>query len=296
MNKGIFLVLLAAFGYGIMPLLVKQAYSFGAGLYEILTLRFALALVINFLLLIFKKKISSLNMGHINIIYCIITGILFALVSVTLFTSFAHLAPSIAEALFYSYPAVVLILSAIFFKEKVTVLNIFCIIIILLGVFCLADFKSGKLSLYGIISALLSCIMYSVYLLFLKTKRISAIDKLPLTFYMTLTLLVFSFVAGVIGNNLVFNFRPQAYLYIALISIFSTVVALYALNSSSNYLKASQIAVLSTVEPIITLFCDIVFLQFSPSLKIILGFIFIISGIIAVNAFTHKVKYNDIQG
>lgn len=87
--------------------------------------------------------------------------------------AFRRSSASVVGILVQSFPAVVLVLSAIFFKDTITTKQIFWVILIFLGMFLctinFSDFKKGKLIAdQGIKYALIGSVIFSIYFTFLR--------------------------------------------------------------------------------------------------------------------------------
>ena len=159
---GVLLVAVSAASFGLMPVFTKIAYSAGTSTYSLLFLRFLVAAIFMFLLLLIKKlKLPSLRE---MLIYFLLGAIGYVGQSFCYFTALNYASSSVVSLLLYTYPALVMVGSAIFLREKVTMQKVTSLCLALCGAFVIigAEFNANPT---GIILSVLSAVFYSAYIL-----------------------------------------------------------------------------------------------------------------------------------
>ena len=113
-----------------------------------------------------KMQHQSFALRKADILPLIIMGLLFSFSSLLLFMSYNYMDAGIASTILFVYPVMVAVIMGIFFKEKISAITVFSILLALSGIALLYQGDGGKpLSTIGIIFVLLSltfiCYIYS---------------------------------------------------------------------------------------------------------------------------------------
>ena len=93
--------------------------------------RFSLAAVVLACILFIQKQSFRLSRKEVKTL-CLL-GILFAVSSLTFYTSFHHMDAGIASTLLFVYPIMVAVIMSLFFKERISPVTMFSIILALPG-------------------------------------------------------------------------------------------------------------------------------------------------------------------
>jgi drug/metabolite transporter (DMT)-like permease len=295
-NRGIVLIICSAIGYGLLPVFTRIAYNNNTNLYEMLFLRFTVAIILFSIYLLISGKAKELRVTRSVIFRCaLLGGVLFAFTSFTVFGAVLYLPPSMAEILYFTYPAVVMIFSIVLYKESLNTKKVICLVMILVGIMLIVNVKGMKISFIGVILALSSSLIYSIYVLYIKNAEIQRTDGLIVSFYVMIFADFTYFIFGIFGGSFHFRLTFLGYIVIAAMAIFSTLVSLITFVYGSKYLKASEIAIVATLEPVITLIADALILKQRISFKMLSGIILILASIFILSLknridFKHKEK------
>ena len=100
-----------------------------------------------------------------------------------LFFSYNYIPTGMATTLHFCYPAMVIVFSIVFLREKVRPLKLLCVAMCLAGMFMFYD-VGGNISLTGIFLAFISGNTYAFYILYLDKSELKEIHSLKLIFYM----------------------------------------------------------------------------------------------------------------
>lgn len=277
--KGILYIMLSAISFGIMPILAKLSYRGGANTYTTLFLRFLFAAIM--LLYYLKSKGISLKLTKKQLILVLIIGMFgYTLTSGCLFMSYNYISIGMASMILYTYPAIVTLLSYIFYKEKIYSRKILSLIISLIGIYILIDKGSVSFNLKGIILAGIAAVLYSLYVLGASLKEIKTINSYVLTFYISCISATVMFVASITTNNFNMHISFYGIVSILLLSFISTVVALMAFLEGVRIIGPSKASIFSTFEPIVGLILGILILSEPISARIVIGSIMIVTSIV----------------
>lgn len=277
--KGILYIVLSSIAFGIMPILAKLSYRGGSNTYYTLFLRFFFAAIMVFYYL--KSKSISLKISKKQFFMVIIMGVLgYTLTSASLFMSYNYLSIGMATMILYTYPAIVTLLSYLFFKEKMYPRKIISLLISTVGIYILIDKGSVSFNLKGIILAAMAAVLFSLYVLGTSLKEIKVINSYVLTFYISCVASVVMFISAITTNNFDMHISFYALVSILLLAVISTVVALTAFLEGVRIIGPSKASIFSTIEPIVALLLGILILGEPISARIIIGSITIIASIL----------------
>jgi drug/metabolite transporter (DMT)-like permease len=277
--KGILYIILAAIAFGIMPILAKLSYWGGANTYTTLFLRFLFATMM--LLYYLKSKDISLKLTKKQLYLVLVLGVFgFSLTSICLFMSYNFIGVGMASMILYTYPAMVTLLSYIFYKEKIYTRKIISLIISLIGIYILIDKGSVSFNLKGVVLAVIAAVLYSLYVLGASLKEIRAINSYVLTFYISCASATVMFITTITTGNFNVHISFYALVAILLLAFISTVVALMAFLEGVRIIGPSKASIFSTLEPIVGLILGILILKEPISARIIIGSIMIVMSVV----------------
>ncbi|MFT5873325.1 MAG: drug/metabolite transporter (DMT)-like permease [Clostridium sp.] len=278
-TKGILYIILSATAFGIMPILAKLSYIGGANTYTTLFLRFFFAAIMLFYYL--KTKGISLKLTKRQLVLVLIIGMFgYTLTSLCVFSSYNYISIGMSSMILYMHPAIVTLLSFVFYKEKMYARKIISLIMSLVGIYILIDMGSVSFNLNGIMLAGTAAVLYSLYVLGASLKEIKVINSYVLTFYISCASAVVMLIAAITTNNFNMHIHFYALVAILLLAFISTVVALMAFLEGVRIVGPSKATIFSTLEPIVGLILGILIFGEPISTRIIIGSITIVVSIV----------------
>ena len=153
--------------------------------------------------------------------------------------------------LFYTYPAWVALFAAIRRTERLTTLRMCALALALLGVTIMVGAPREKLNAVGVMLALASAILYSVYLPALEQIQRGAPAFIS-TFFLVAGSAIAFVVATVIAGELYVPRSGKIWTNILLLAVVSTVIAFSALIKGVSVLGPVRTSIIATVEPFFT--------------------------------------------
>lgn len=214
-----------------------------------------------------------------EILQTIICGVFIVLNWVFLFKAFEEMSISIAISIYNLAPIFVLILGAIFLKEKMTiqalVATITCFIgsIFIIGLQNFVSFSEFMQS--GFVWALLSAVFYALTML--TSKTITKLSSYALTYIQTtvgivmlLPFIDFALFDGLTSTN---------WFYILGTGFIHTGFVYYLFFDSIRSLSTILVSVLVFVDPVVAILLDMLLLDFMPSIMQTMGILLIFGGI-----------------
>lgn len=248
---GPLLCLLSASAYGAMAIFAKFAYDAGVGVEELLLLRFALAAA---LLLSFAACTGALRgMSRRSMLAWLGMGAIgYAFQSGLYFTALERMDALLLALILYVYPALVLVAAVALGRERASARRVAALLMTLTGTaLVLAGAASGSLDGLATVMGFAAALAYTVYILV--GHRIGAgVSPVALSAFVclgaTCTYALASLRHG--GPRLDFGFDGWA--WVAALTLVSTVGAILFFFAGLARVGPSGTAILSTLEPVVT--------------------------------------------
>ncbi len=258
-RDGMLFILLSVTGYSLTPILVKQLQAAGLESLDIATWRFAFAAPL-FWFLIFAGR-NAPPTKPLPRIRLLLMGALLAASALTAFVGLEALDAGIFVILFYTYPAMVAVLM-LFLGERLPLQGWGALALTLVGTaLTVPNFSTGFSGVngQGVILALTNALIIAVY--FIINSRVlrghTALARAS-AWAITGACLVFVIVAAF--RQVIVPAQPVAWLYLLVLASFCTVMPVFAMTNGLHKLGASRAAILSTIEPLMTMAFAAVFL------------------------------------
>ena len=255
--------------------------------YEIVFLRTLIGSV--FLGIIFfcsKSKLQGFkNKKHF--VYLIVSGIAMGTSWMFLYEAYSQVGVSIATLAYYCGPIIVMLLSPIVFRERLTLSKISGFLFVLLGMYLVNgnDLRQNGFS-WGLICGILSAIMYAFMVIF--NKKALSVTGLENSMFQLifsfLTVMVFTWVKqGLIIPSLFENIVP-----VLILGIVNTGIGCYLYFSSIQSLPAGSVAICGYLEPLSALIFSAIFLSERLGAVQFIGAGLIICGAAFGEFYAHK--------
>ncbi len=258
MTKGKLFLVLSAFFFGILPVFASVAYRGGINGVTLSFLRSFISVPVLYAMIRADKKSLHLTRKQFYAVIKLST-IGGALPIVLLYLSYNFIPTGLATTLHFVYPLVIVLLSAIIYREKMSRITLCSVLFVTIGIFMFTDLNV-KASKIGIIFALLSGIFYSFYVIYIDRSGLDRMDYIVLTFYIMLIMSIAIFIFGLAVGGISFDFKPVSWSFATVISLITTLGATPLLQMGIRYEGASTAGIISSVEPITTIVIGAVFL------------------------------------
>ena len=283
--KGYLFAAISAVTYGMNPLFALPLYESGMDLFSVLFFRYLIAIPILAVMLKIRRRDFSIEKKDISPL--IILGILFALSSITLFSSYHYMDAGIASTILFVYPIIVALIMFVFFNEKISVKTMICIAVALLGIALLC--KSGEgavVSTKGVLFVLGSSLSYAIYIVYVNKSRIKKMATIKVTLYVLAVGWIIFAIKSLISGVLTTPPADKWWLWgnIIALSIFPTIISLICTTEAIQYIGSTPTAILGVLEPVTAVFFGIVVFHEVMTTRIALGLILVIASVTFVIA------------
>lgn len=277
-KKGMALIILSAVLFGFMPLLAKTAYAHGNNAYTLSFHRFFFGSLILFLIVrLIKKESIRIKPREMKSIFYL--SLPFAFTPVLLYLSYNYISSGLATTLHFSYPIMVIIICVAFLKDRPTRKKITCCLLCTLGIIMFYT-PGGQISIFGMAIALISGLVYALYIVMLDKSFLRRVAPLTLAFWMTaFSSLEVGTVTLCLGK-MVWSLDNIGWAISLILALFITVVAVVAFQRGTAICGAQKASLLSTFEPLTSVVIGILVLNEALSARTFLGIACILFSII----------------
>ncbi|MCQ2542179.1 MAG: DMT family transporter [Lachnospiraceae bacterium] len=288
------MVFLAGICWGVISVFIKGLTSFDYDSFDIMCFRSWASVVLMFIFFLMRDR-SLLKIKLRDIWMFIGTGI-FSLTffSYCYFTSIVRSGAAVAVVLLYTSPIFVMLMSAVVFKEKITLKKIVALILTFIGCVLVAGLigTGSRLSMGALLLGLGAGFGYALYSIFAGF-AVKKYSSLTVTFYTFLfsgiTLPIFRNPVALIGSV-----SLQVIPWIVGTSIICTVLPYLCYTWGLGKMEAGKAAVLVTVEPLVGAIIGILIYHEDANLFKLLGIVLIFSAVILLSLPNIKVKKTTI--
>ncbi len=210
-----------------------------------------------------KQKVSWTKVKE-NALLLIISSILLGANWVFLFQAYKNTSIANATLSYYFAPVIVMLLSPLIMKEKLSIKKILCVGVAVLGMFFIVGNGSSESSvgnnLLGIIYGLMAATCYAT--LVFVNKFLKGLGGLEIAFIQLFIAAVVLFPYVVVSEGVsVFVISGGSLLLLIILGVLHTGVGFFLFFSGMQGIKAQSMATLSYLDPITSLFLSIVILQ-----------------------------------
>jgi drug/metabolite transporter (DMT)-like permease len=256
--RGVALCLLSCLGFGAMAIIAKDAYAAGAGVLTLLTVRFALAAVALWAIVVaagrrdpragrrpraLRPALAALALGAG--VYAAEAGLFYAALS--------RMDASVTELLLYAYPGIVLLAAALLGRERVTAQRGGALALATGGVaLVMLGGGSGALDPLGVVLALGSAVAYAGYVL--AADRLGGrIEPFALAALIATGAAVALAAAGLASGALhPAALSPRAWADAAGLALLCTVLPMVTLYAGMRRVGPATASIVSCAEPVLT--------------------------------------------
>lgn len=285
------LIILAGIFWGSMGIFVRRLEAYGFSPIQIVCIRVVLAALVFSLVLLIKEP-SAFWVSPRDLPLFIGFGLGSVLFfTVCYFTAISMMPLSTAAILLYTSPIWIMLMSVLFFHERLTKRKIIALIFAFGGCVMVSGISGGGLTIIGLLVGLGSGIGYGLY---------SILGTVALRRYSPYTVTTWTFLFAAIGSLFIsrptdmatkFSAAPSfpgVLLFCLLTALVTAVVPFLAYTLGLRSVEASKAGILATIEPMVaTLFGIFVF---SESLTVMsgLGMLLILAAVVVLNISANR--------
>lgn len=229
-------------------------------------------------IVLYRKEKLAVN--RIEFFLFLLLGILFALSSEFLFLAYDYLSAGIASTILFVYPAIVALIMAFFYGEKMSKLTIASIGIILIGVYTLSTKQSAlDINFTGLSIALLSALCYALYIVRINKTKIKA-SGFKITFYSLLFSASYYLVKAVVLQQSLLLPSTKMFWDITLFGLLTSVISILTLVYAIQRIGSTPTSIMGALEPVVAVGISVLFFHEDFTWRLSAGILLILSGVV----------------
>ena len=214
----------------------------------------------------------------------VLSGMLIGINWILLFEAYNHTTVAIATLCYYMQPTIVMLLSPVIFREKLTGRKAVCAAVAILGMVLVSGViggsSAGSSSLKGILPGLGAALFYSAVVII--NKKIRGVDAYRKTTVQMLSagmvMVPYLLLTGGFSTE---GLTPAAVILLLAVGIVHTGIAYVLYFGSMDGLRVQTVAILSYIDPVSALLFSAVLLREPVTLLNIIGAVMIIGSAVA---------------
>ena len=209
--------------------------------------------------------------------FLILSGISMGLSWMFLYEAYSRIGVSISSLLYYCGPIIVMALSPVIFKERLTKRKLTGFLVVFFGIVLVnGNLISGGNNLFGLFCGVMSAIMYSFMVIFnKKAAKISGLENSLLQLAVScLTVAVFVLFRG----NFSISIPQNSILPLLFLGMVNTGIGCFLYFSKLEKLPVQSVSVLGYIEPLSAVILSVIVLNESMSVVQIVGAVLVIGG------------------
>ncbi len=223
-------------------------------------------------------------------LFLAVSGIAMGTSWMFLYEAYARIGVSIASLLYYCGPVIVMALSPLLFKERLTANKVLGFLGVLVGVVLInGNAFDGKGDMFGIVCGLLSAVMYAFMVICnKKAKDIVGLENSALQ--LTIAFLTAAIFVG-LKQGYAMQIAPTSIVPILILGLLNTGIGCYLYFSSIGKLKVQTVAICGYLEPLSAVLFSVIFLNETMLPLQIIGGVLIIGGAMIGELLCKRAKH-----
>lgn len=240
------------------------------------------AIVLLVFILLTRRRISWKNI-RLNLVFILASGISLGFNWILLFEAYQYTTVATATLCYYMAPMIVILVSPVLLKEKLTSKKLACVAVALVGMVLVSGILetglNGTNELKGILLGLGAASFYAnIVILNQKIHDISAYDKTIMQLATAAFVMIpYIFLTEDIST---IQFTPQIVFMLLIIGVIHTGIAYAMYFGSMDGVKAQTVALLGYIDPIVAIILSALFLHETIGVDTIVGAILVLGATI----------------
>lgn len=279
-HVGATMVLLSATGFGTLGVLGIVAGDAGLSIPTILVLRFGLATVLVWAVLGVRGSLERLQ-GRNLLAGVALGGLGYATMSGLYFLGLEYMTAGLVAIVLYTYPVFVLALAATFLDEPVGPRRLAALGATLGGVALITGADPAAADVRGVVVMLGAAAVYATYIT-VSRETLFDVSAPSLTAHVLPSAALSFLLVGLATGSLSVPSGPVAWGSVVGIAVLGTAVPIFTFFAGMSRIGAGPAAILSAVEPVVTVVLGAVFLAEPVSAAVLVGGSLVLLGVVLV--------------
>lgn len=205
-----------------------------------------------------------------------------------LYEAYAQVGVSVASLCYYCGPVIVMVLSPLLFKEKLTPVKIIGFLTVLMGIFLVNGYGAAAANRFGILCGFASAVMYAFMVICnKKASSITGLENSALQLFIAFAAVA---VFVVFKQGFEIDIPAESVLPIFVLGLLNTGIGCYLYFSSIGKIPVQTVAICGYLEPLSAVLFSVVFLGEKLLQMQIIGAVLIIGGAVLSECMFGKTK------
>ncbi|HBV88786.1 MAG TPA: EamA/RhaT family transporter [Desulfosporosinus sp.] len=277
----VLLVLISTLGFSFYPILGKVVFVGGASLSTVLFLRFTIAALIFWAIIISREGFPRLPLKTWLVLWGM-GGVGYSMMAGLYISSVLFIPASLAALLLYAYPVIVTVLAVLTKQEKFSIYKLIGLILSTFGLVLVLGLAFNGINYVGVMLALGAAFVYAIYILIGNKVLETTTPLVSTTIISTSAALTYGVIGLPIGGS-TWNLSWGTWMGIGGIILFSTIIGMLTFFQGIKRIGATSASIISMTEPVMTVVLAVLIFNEHLTLMQTVGGIFVvIGGILAV--------------
>lgn len=286
-HRGSLYAILSGFLYGFVGYFGVSVIQASISVSNMLFWRFFISSIVIGAFVIIKRNHPKTSLKDMGIAF--INGALFYAFSTMLyFFACPYIGSGLAMVIFFTYPAMVLLLNHFLYGQKIPAVYYAAITIIILGMCLFVDTNEMKFDLLGISFSIASACLYAAYII--SSKKISTVSPNISTLMVCLGCMTTCLFLSLADHTFKVPNTFSIWFNLLGIGIVATTIPILLLLYSLNYINSEKASILSVLEPVFVLIFGVTLLGEPMKLRYAIGVIIVLSGAL-LTLFSQRIHF-----
>jgi drug/metabolite transporter (DMT)-like permease len=281
-EKGILFLVVSAISFGLMPIFAKLSYQAGVNVGGLLFVRFLIAFAVMGTVLSLSHRLALPSRKDLVLLF-VLGSLGYFLQSSFYFTSLLYSPVPVVVLILYTYPVFVTVGSHLLGWESITRRVAVSVAIAVVGLILVANPFGSPLGL-GATFAFLASITYTVYIL--SSSGVLKRVRGELASFYVIGAACLSFGLATFGTgSLSLDWQLSGWVWILLIALVSTVVAVTAFFLGLSLIGPSRSSLISLLEPLTSVVLSfMVFGEFLATVQVVGGALILLAALVVATS------------
>ena len=245
--------------------------------YEIVLARTLVGSLLLVMIFALTRQKVQIHKAKKHMLYLIISGVAMGSSWLFLYEAYQQIGVSLATLANYCSPVIIMILSPVLFREKLTLAKLAGFLAVLCGMFLVnVQALDGGGSAWGLFCGVMSAVAYALMVIF--NKKATRIPGLENSMWQLITAFLTVAIFVLFKQGFVLHIEAKNWIPILILGIFNTGIGCYFYFSSIGNLPVQTVAICGYLEPLSAVIFSVLLLNESMTLVQVFGAALILGG------------------
>ena len=277
---GMICAALSAVFFGSEALVINAAYDLGSNPLMVTFGRFSIGtLLLGLILLILPS--GTVRITKSQFFKLIPLSLFLSGTPMLLYSAYPFIGVGLSTTLHFTYPVLVMALSALLFRTKPTKKDLICGALCMTGIVLLSQ-VDGSLDGRGVFLALLSGLVYASYAIYLDRSGLRVLPVLTCSFWLSAISMIWVLIAASVTGNLAFGLPGKVWIFYALLALIAMVLGATLFQLGVRFCGPVRATLFSTLEPVTAVIVGLLAFHETLQGRMIIGIVLILLAVLVL--------------